>query len=76
MVTNSVTSSTNAPPLRPQLQADQAKPDEQARKAEQARQEEKAKQTKQAKQPEQSNKAPPVVNTQGQTTGKVVNITA
>jgi len=70
MAIDSVSSSTNAQPTRPQVSTDQANAAEEARRAEQARQDENEKQAKQTEQPR------PVVNTQGQTTGQVVNVTA
>ena len=73
MAIDSVNSSTNSQPVRPRVQTEQTRSNEQARKAEQAREEEKARQARQA---EQGNKERPVVNTRGQTTGKVVNVTA
>lgn len=69
MAINPVTSGSSYQATRPQPQADQTEQAKQARKAEQAKQAEQA-------QPKEEPKAKPVVNTQGQTTGNIVNTTS
>jgi len=69
----SSSSSTLSPSLRPQQQADQAKQAELAKQAERSKQAEEKSATSQVA---QEPKPKPVVNTQGQTTGSVVNTTA
>lgn len=73
MAIDSVGSSTSAQPIRAQLDTEQARSSEEARKADEARRKkEEEQQAQQTKQPESR----PVVNTQGQTTGQIVNVTA
>lgn len=67
MPVNSVTSSVSPQPVRPRQDEQQT---EEAKRMEQARHAEEAKQSGQTQQPK------PVVNTQGQKTGSVVNTTA
>lgn len=69
MAINPVTSSSGSQAILPQPQSDQTR---QAELARQARQAEQARQSK----PAEETKAPPVVNTQGQTTGGTINTTA
>lgn len=69
MAINPVASGSSYPAARPQPHADRTEQTEQARKAEQAKQ---AEQTRPSEEP----KAKPVVNTQGQTTGKTINTTS
>ena len=70
MPVNSVTSSVSPQPVHPRQDEQQA---EQAKRVEQARHTEQARQAEQAQQAQGSK---PVVNTQGQKTGSVVNTTA
>ncbi|MRR51624.1 MAG: hypothetical protein EG825_12040 [Rhodocyclaceae bacterium] len=76
MNANSVTSSPNvAQQLQQPRQQDQASKAEAAKAAEEAAKARQAQQQQQAK-PNETEQPKPVVNTQGQVTGRVVNITA
>jgi len=69
MAINPVAPGSGSQAVRPQPQADQTRQAELAKQAEQAKQ---ARRDEQSKQAEEA-KPQPVVNTQGQTTGNVIN---
>jgi hypothetical protein len=72
MAINPVAPGSSSQAILPQPQADRTKQAELAKQAEQAKQAELAEQAK----PTEAPKAKPTVNTQGQTTGSVVNTVA
>lgn len=80
MAINSATSGLSAASFRPQQPEPsirpQQQPTEQSKQAEEAKRAEREKQAEQAKQATKAQPPKPVVNTQGQQTGSLINTTA